>query len=191
MVLLATKKFYVSYLVPFIKKENTQTLRALYMRQDLILGNGSDTILDLSNLSLSLYNERMDRFGTPDPADVFVAVKQNFWMVDIEQSGGSKDLYDMDVNISGGGQIAEVQGNSGGVIYHALINARYNYNLCSQNPISGTALSQNFKAGGAPYIDLGNSYISFTKRCDGKAYVDFSSGKYTSYFQKHIDLGLE
>lgn len=70
-------------------------------------------------------------------------------------------------------------------------NARYNYKLCSQNPISGTALSQNFKAGGAPYIDLGNSYISFTKRCDGKAYVDFSSGKYTSYFQKHIDLGLE
>lgn len=64
------------YLVPFIKKENTQTLRALYMRQDLILGNGSDTILDLNNLSLSLYNERMDRFGTPDPADVFVAVKQ-------------------------------------------------------------------------------------------------------------------
>lgn len=183
--------FYGLYLVPFIKNEGSKDIRAIYMNHDIILGAGSDTIMDLGRLSLSLYNDRMNRFNLADPQDVFVAVKQNFWFVDVKPNLHSLDFYDRDIIISGGGQIAEVQGKTGGVIYHALVNAKYNYRVCPYNPISGVALSQNFKAGGEPFVDLGNSYISFSESCDGRAYVDFSSGKYTSYFKRHIDLDLE
>ena len=66
--------FYGLYLVPFIKNEGSKDIRAIYMKQDIILGAGSDTIMDLGRLSLSLYNDRMNRFNLADPQDVFVAV---------------------------------------------------------------------------------------------------------------------
>ena len=89
-----------------------------------------------------------------------------------------------------GCQIVEVEGNSGGMVYHALINAKIKQSECGKNPISGYALSQNFKAGGELLIDLGNSYLSFHNTCDGMAHVEFSSGKYMGYNGKDVPLGL-
>ena len=71
-----------------------------------------------------------------------------------------------------------------------IINTKVNYSVCTRNPISGNSLSQNFKAGGEPYIDLGGSFLSFHNSCDGKAHVDISTGKYISYNNKYITLNI-
>ena len=163
----------------------------LLLKQDIILGSGSDTILDLSNITAPVFNDRMERLNEAKPNDAFAAIKQNFWYINIDQKETYSNVYDDDITVTGGGQIAEVQGSSGGVIFHALIDAKYNYSICPKNPISGVALTQNFKTGGEPYIDLGNSLLCFHKNCDGMVHVEMSSGKYLSYYNKDISLDIQ
>jgi aspartyl aminopeptidase len=87
--------------------------------------------------------------------------------------------------------MVELEGSSGGILYHAIIDAKYNYSVCPNNPTSGSAFTQNLKAGGEPAIDLGNSLLSFHSTCDGTAHVDFSCGKYVTYNNKNILLNLK
>lgn len=184
-------KLYGLYLVPFREDPESNAIQALFAKQDIILGNGSDIIIDLSNITDPVFNMDMARLDSQEPSDVFIAAKQNVWFINVDQNNTYSDVYDDNITINGGGQIAEVQGSSGGIIYHALINAKVNYSVCSQNPVSGYALSQNFKAGGAPYIDLGNSLLRFHENCDGKVHVELSTGKYIGYNNKDIALGLQ
>lgn len=182
-------KLYGIHLVPFMEDPNNGRITAVFARQDIILGNGSDTILNMSNITDVIFNAQLERLQTARPTDAFVAVKQNFWMMDIDQSNTSTNVLDDNITISGGGQIVEAAGATGGIVYHAMIEAKVNYSICPQNPISGCALSQNFKAGG-DFLDLGNSYISFHNSCDGSGHVDFSSGKYITYNGKNVSLYL-
>jgi hypothetical protein len=178
------------HLVPFIKHSDEEGILALLLKQSIVMGNGSDTLLDMSSITDIVFNSKVSQLNAEKPDDVFVAVKQNVWFVNIDQNSTYSNVYDDDITVNGGGQIAEIKGASGGIIYHALIDAKMNYSTCKLNPIDGFALSQNFKAGGEPYIDLGNSFISFHNSCDGKAYVDFSSGKYMTYNHKDISLNI-
>jgi hypothetical protein len=190
-ILGGTVKLYGLYLVPFVERQGENVIRALFARQDIILGNGSDTILDLSNITLPVFNAEMERLNSEEPSDVFAVVKQNVWFVNVDQNNTFSNVYDDNITINGGGQIAEVKGASGGIIYHALINTKVNYSVCSLNPVSGYALSQNFKAGGAPYIDLGNSLLRFHENCDGMVHVELSTGKYIGFNNKDIALDLQ
>jgi hypothetical protein len=184
-------KLYGLYMVPLIQRTGENEIHALFAKQDIILGNGSDTILDLSNITAPVFNADMDRLNSDNPTDAFAVVKQNVWFINIDQKGTYSDPYDDDITINGGGQIAEVKGASGGIIYHALIDTKTNYSVCTQNPVSGYGLTQNFKAGGEPYIDLGNSLLRFHGTCDGLVHVELSTGKYFSYINKNIALELQ
>ena len=178
------------HLVPLMKQTEEEGIQAMFMKQDIIIGNGSDTLLDMSNITDVIFNSKIDRLNSERPDNVFVAVKQNVWFINIDQNGTYSNVYDDNITISGGGQIAEAKGASGGVIYHAMIETKLNYSICNINPIEGFALSQNFKVGGEPFIDLGNSLLSFHNTCDGKAHVDISTGKYVTYNNKYIPLNL-
>jgi hypothetical protein len=162
----------------------------MFTKQDIIIGNGSDTLLDMSNITDVVFNTKISQLDSEKPNDTFVAVKQNVWFINVDQNKTYSDVYDDNITINGGGQIAEVVGVSGGVIYHAMIGTKINYSVCNKNPIDGIAFSQNFKAGGEAYIDLGNSILSFRNMCDGKAHVVVSTGKYMTYSNKDISLNL-
>ncbi len=183
-------KLYGLHLVPLMKQNEDEEVCAIFTKQDIIIGNGSDTLLDMSNITDVIFNTKISQFNSERPNDAFVAVKQNVWFINTDQNNTYSNVYDDNITISGGGQIAEVKGTSGGVIYHAMIETKINYSLCSMNPIDGLAFSQNFKAGGEPYIDLGNSLLSFHGTCDGKAHVVLSTGKYMTYTNKDISLNL-
>jgi len=183
-------KLYGLNLVPFVKRSEEEGILAMFVKQDIIVGNGSDTILDLSRIGDFLFNSRMEQLNTEKPTDVFVAVKQNVWFVNVDQAQTSNNFYDDIITVNGGGQVLEAKGETGGIVYHAMIDAKVNYSVCPKNPISGYAFTQNFKAGGELFIDLGNSLLRFHNNCDGKAYVELSSGKYVSYNEKNIALEL-
>ncbi len=189
-ILGGTTRLYGLYAVPLIERVYEKDIRAIVVKQDIILGSGSDTILDLSNITNTLFNSKLELLETEDPSDTFVAVKQNFWIINVKQNTTPSDIYDDDFIINGGGQIAEVKGESGGVVYHAMIDTKINYSVCPLNPVEGYALSQNFKAGGEPLVDLGNSLLNFRNSCDGKAHVVISTGKYLTYSNKDIELEL-
>ncbi len=183
-------KLYGLHLVPFMKQSEEEGIWAMLEKQDIIIGNGSDTLLDMSNITDVVFNTKVSQLNAEKPNDAFVAVKQNIWFINIGQNETYANVYDDNITISGGGQIAEVKGTSGGIIYHAMIETKINYSICNMNPIDGFAFLQNFKAGGEPYIDLGNSLLSFHNTCDGKAHVDISTGKYMTYNNKYISLNL-
>jgi hypothetical protein len=183
-------KLYGLHLVPLMKQSEQDDLCAMFTKQDIIIGNGSDTLLDMSNITDIVFNNKMDQLNSDKPDNAFVAVKQNVWFINIDQNNTYSNVYDDNIKISGGGQITEVKGASGGIIYHAMIETKLNYSICHRNPIDGYAFSQNFKAGGEPYIDLGNSLLSFRNTCDGKAHVVLSTGKYVFYNNKDIPLNL-
>jgi hypothetical protein len=185
-------KLYGFYTIPVIKnRDNDDALITVFARQDIVVGNGSDTILRLGDITQTVFNAEMDRVNSAKPTDAFVVVKQNVWYIDVKQNNTPANLYDDDITVNGGGQIAEIKGTTGGVMYHAMINTNINFNECSINPVDGFALIQNFKAGGELFVDLGNSFMSFHNNCDGKLHVDFCSGKYLSSNGKNISLNLK
>ena len=172
--------------IPIMTMENGQLL-TLIAEEDIVVGQGSDTLLHLNmgNTNISL---EMERLESPQPDDAFVAVAQNVWFITIDQNNTLSDVYDDTYTINGGGQIAEIADESGGILYHAIIGARYNTSNCLLNPTEGVGFIQNLKAGST--LDLGHIFLDFRSSCDGKAYVEFATGKYLTYNHRKVKLNF-
>ena len=108
-------------------------------------------------------------------------------IISIDQKNTLSDIYDDAYMLSGGGQIAGASNNSGGVLYHALIDTRFSYSACKLNPVSGTGFIQNLQASGSS-VDLGNITLSFHGSCDGRANVNFATGKYVGSNGQNVNL---
>jgi hypothetical protein len=178
-------RFYGIHTVPVIQDMETGKIMTLFARQDIVFGEGVDTLLNLS-LTNPRFSSELLRLDEEPPTDPFVAVSQNVWFISIDQHE-TGDLYDDSFVINGGGQIAEATGSSGGIQYHAMIETEFIYNRCRLNPVRGDAFIQNLKAG-TDKIDLGNIYLRFHDECDGKAYVEFAAGEYFSYIGRNVNL---
>lgn len=180
-------KLYGIHTVPIVRQAGSDQLMAVFAEQDIVVGEGSDTIVHVG-LSRIAFNTELERLNSEQPSDAFAAVKQNVWFVNINQNNTYPEIYDDYYEINGGGQIMEASSSSGGIMYHALIKSAFNYGICRENPLSGTAFIQNIKAGSG--IDLGNIFLDFHSSCDGKAKVNFSTGKYFSSNGQHVNLSL-
>ena len=185
-VLSSNFEFYGLYTVPVMKQEDG-TILTLFAEQDIIIGEGSDTLLNL-NLSNPQFNMELERLNSERPKDVFAAIKQNVWFVTIDPKNTFSDVYDDVYTINGGGQIVKVNGITGGVLYHALIQTEFDYYTCQKNPVRGKALIQNIEVGSI--IDLGTLLLDFHETCDGNARVTLASGKYLNAYGDNIDLEL-
>jgi len=185
-IFTSTYKFYGLYTVPVIKDPDTQKITSIFAEQDILIGQGSDTLLNLS-MSKPRFNAELARANSSVPIDPFVAIKQNVWFLKINQNSTLSNVYDDSYEINGGGQILEAASNSGGILYHAMIETKFS-SACSTNPTSGLAFIQNVKASGSS-VDLGNITMNFHDTCDGKANVKIATGKYVSSNGKNILLG--
>lgn len=180
-------KFYGIHTVPVIQDMETGKIMTLFARQDIVFGEGSDTLLNLS-LSNPQFSSELLRLDEEPPVNPFAAVSQNVWFISIDQHN-TANLYDDSFVINGGGQIAEATSSSGGIQYHAMIGTEFIYDHCSLNPVRGDAFIQNLKAGNNT-INLGDIYLRFRDRCDGKAYVEFAAGEYFNYIGRNVNLQL-
>jgi len=168
-------QFYGIHTVPVLSQKENDRILTLVAQQDIIIGEGSDTLLNIG-LTKIQFDAELERLNNEQPSDVFVAVQQNVWFVNIDQRGTPSDIYDDLYIMNGGGQILEGNSESGGILYHAMIQTLYDQQSCFLNPIQGIALIQNLKAGS--FIDLGNALLDFHDACDGRVHVSFASGKY-------------
>jgi hypothetical protein len=179
-ILSGESKFYGIHTIPVIKKDNGEIV-TLFAEQDIVIGEGSDTILQLG-LSKVKFDSELDRLNSEQPTDVFIAVTQNVWHITLHQNPSSGESYE----VTGGGQILSASNSSGGALYHAMINTEFNFTDCALNPIAGTAFIQNLQAGSA--FDLGNILLEFHSSCTGKAEVKLATGKYVSANGKDLSL---
>lgn len=179
-------EFYGLHTVP-IFKEDDGDIRTLFAEQDIIVGQGSDTLLNLS-MSKPKFALEQQRLNTPYPVDVFAAVSQKVWFMDIKRNDPD-DLYDDLYRVNGGGQVLEARSTSGGVLYHAMINTEFSFDDCKINPTDGTAFIQNIKAGTGS-LDLGNITLRFHSSCDGRADVIVATGKYIGSNGKSVHLNF-
>ena len=185
-ILEARYEFVGIYTIPVIEIENG-TIMTLFAEQDIIIGEGSDTLLHLNmtNPHITLETERLNENQFDD---AFAAVQQNVWFASVNQNNTMSDIYDDEYTINGGGQIAKATSNTGGILYHAMIEAKFIYSTCDLNPISGVGFIQNLVVGAE--TDLGHIFLNFHDRCDGKAYVEFATGKYLLSFHKDVNLNF-
>jgi len=184
-ILEARYEFRGLYTIPF-SVGGDGAMETLFAGQDIIVGEGSDTLINLSltNPQISLETDRLAR----GPADNFASVSQNVWFVTVDQNQTPTDVYDDLYTVNGGGQIAEATSSTGGILYHSIINATFVPSECSRNPTSGVGFIQNLKVGSER--DLGHIFLSFPDRCDGTAFVEFASGKYVTSYHRDVDLEL-
>jgi hypothetical protein len=187
-VLSSEFKFYGLYTVPVIREPGTGNIVVIFVEQDIIIGEGQDTLINLS-LSRPKFDAILaDPVYNSVSYDPFVIVKQNVWHITVDQNSTPTDFYDDFVRISGGGQIAEVASQTGGILYHAMIEVDFTFSNCNINPTSGIAFIQNIKAGSGN-IDLGNITLDFHSACDGQAKVVVATGKYLGSNGKEVTLG--
>lgn len=179
-------KFYGIHTVPVTKKTGTGTINTIFAQQDIIIGQGSDTLLSLS-MSKPKFDTELTRLNDNPALDAFVAVKQNVWFVSVDRNNTPANWYDDVLTINGGGQVVEAASNSGGILYHAMIGTEFSYASCALNPLDGTAFIQNVKAAGSS-VDLGNITLNFHNTCDGKAQVVVATGKYLTSNGKNVSL---
>lgn len=178
-------KFYGLYTIPVTRKANGE-INTIFAEQDIIIGDGRDTLLNLS-LSKPKFNEELTRFNNSYASDVFAAIKQNIWFITVEQNSIAPYLYNQ-YTVNGGGQILSASSKSGGVLYHAMLDTKFSYDDCKLNPLSGIGFIQNLKAAGSS-VDLGNVTLEFHNTCDGRAAVKVATGKYVASNGKNINLG--
>ncbi len=177
-------KFYGIHTVPVSERDGK--FMTVFAEQDIVIGEGSDTILNVG-MSRFYFDIEQDRLDTGPAEDVFVAAKQNVWFITFEQND-LEDVYDDAYQITGGGQMALASNQSGGIVYHALLKTQYNFSECTQNPIRGSGFIQNIQAGSS--IDFGHLNMDFSSSCDGKAKVTVGTGKYLSANGRNINLNF-
>lgn len=163
-------------------------LIAVFAGMDINLGSNPIFPLEL-NLTEGEINFELSRLDFNKPGDVYVAVDQHAYIVEIEQGSTLGDLSDDSYIITGGGQIIEVTDDTGGIIQQALLNVEMN-SLCFENPFGGLALIKNTKAGDNILPELGTALLSFRKPCDGMAEVTLATGIYIRSNGKMIPLEL-
>ena len=185
-IIEAKYKLKCIHTIPVSVEEDGHLL-TLFAGQDVVIGEGSDTLLNLG-MSIAQINLELDRLGTNILTDPYVIVQQNVWFINIDPNDTYSNVYDDIYTINGGGQIAEVLSSSGGVLYHAMIDTKVAYSSCNKNPISGIGFIQNLKVGTT--IDLGDIFLSFHNNCDGKAYCDVALGKYLTSTNQNVNLNL-
>jgi hypothetical protein len=177
-------KFYGIHTVPFGRKRDSNRFITLFAQQDIVIGEGSDTLLNIG-LSRVQFDSEMGRLEEEQPTDVFAAIQQNVWFIQFDQEDPT-NLYVDYFEINGGGQIVSATNSEGRNTYHALLETKYDYENCNLNPEAGHAFIQNLKAGEG--IDLGNIFLDFHSTCNGKGDVTFATGKYIGSNGRDINL---
>jgi hypothetical protein len=172
--------------IPVIKEYDR--IMAVFSEMDINIGSDSDALLEL-NLSQHEIDSEISRLDREKPEDLYVAVEQNAWFIDINQKNTFSDFSDDSYSITGGGQIVEVTGASGGIIQQAMLQVQIESG-CQRNPVNGFALIKNTSAEERKFPELGTAIFAFHNACNGMADITLATGVYLRSNGKSIPLGL-
>jgi len=173
--------------IPVIKEEDR--IIVVFSEMDINIGSDSDALLNI-DLSQNEVDSEVSRLDRERPEDLYVAVEQNAWFINIDQKNTYADFNDDSYSITGGGQIIEVIGASGGIIQQAMLQVEIESG-CLRNPVNGYALIKNTSAEERKFPELGTAIFGFHNSCDGMADITVATGVYLRSNGKSVSLGLD
>ncbi len=160
--------------IPVIREGNS--IRAVLASQDIRFSPDQESILSF-NLSTMQFDSEILRLDMPRPTDVYVAVTQNAYFIDIDNQGTVNDPADDGYSVTGGGQLIEVDGNSAEIIQQAMVEVEVT-SACRVNPSDGMALVRVTGLESAGFPELGTAVLEFNDHCDGQARIYVATGMY-------------
>ncbi len=173
--------------IPVIKDGNHIQLAMADM--DISLNPDQQSLLQINLNTLEIESELL-RLDQTLPTDVYIAVTQNAYFVDVDNHGTINEPVDDSYTITGGGQLVEVTGHSEEIVQLAMINACLDPS-CPSNPIEGMALIQVTGVENAGFPELGTAVLEFSDNCNAKAYVFAATGMYVTSNGSNIDFDLQ
>lgn len=156
---------------------------------DINLNQQSDALLEFNLLTQEIESE-FARLDEERPEDVYVAVEQNAWFIEIDQKNTPDDLWDDSFTVTGGGQLAEVTDNTADVVQQAMVDVTLDQ-TCTANPVNGLALVRKVDTEEDKFPELGTAILEFHRYCDGRADVLLATGAYIGSNGKSIRLNME
>ena len=173
--------------VPVIKEEDK--IIVVFAGNDININSDSESLLDL-DLSQGEIDFEISRIENERPNDLYVAVKQDAWFIDIDQKATEDYFADDSYWITGGGQIIEATSISGGIIQQAMLHVELN-SSCQRNPVSGYALIKNTSVEEKKIPELGTAIMKFHNYCDGLANIQIATGVYLKSNGRSVPLLLD
>jgi hypothetical protein len=156
--------------------------------QDIRFSPDQQSILQINLNTLQIESEflRLDEELRPD--DVYVAVLQNAYFIDINTHTTST-VTDDSYTVTGGGQLIEVAGNDAEIVQQAFFEVSIS-NDCTLNPLAGMALMKVVGLEDEGFPELGTTVLEFSDRCDGSAKVFAATGMYVGSNGRRVSFLL-
>lgn len=172
--------------VPAIRDGNN--IEILLATQDIRLNPDQNALFTL-NLSTFEFESELLKLDLPRPNDVYVAVEQSAYFIDVNTNGTLGIESDDRYTLCGGGQLLEVQNNETEVEQQAMIDVRINpsCNLC---PISGNSILRVIDIEDHSLPELGTTVFEFNDDCDAEAHVYVATGIFAGANGKNIPFRL-
>ena len=155
---------------------------------DIRLNPDQESILRLNLTTLEIESE-LFRLEAPLPADVYVAIEQNAYFINVNNNGTVNNPGDDCYTISGGGQLIEVAGNSAEIVQQALIEVKVSAE-CKHNPLDGMALIKVTGLEDKEFPELGTALLQCPSTCSGATHVIIATGMYIGSNGHEISFNL-
>jgi hypothetical protein len=155
---------------------------------DIQMNPDQDALLSLNLNTLEIQTE-LFRLDEPKPTDVYIAVLQDAYFIDVYNNLTGNDLEDDSYTITGGGQLIRVAGSSAEITQQAMVGAEISPE-CLLNPTDGMALMKVTGLENQGFPELGTAVFEFTPGCGGTARVYAATGMYVASNGKNIRFRL-
>jgi hypothetical protein len=155
---------------------------------DIQMNPDQDALLSLNLSTLEIESELLRLEATP-PSDVYVAVLQNAYFIDVDNSSTANTISDDSYTVTGGGQLVEVSGTSAEITQQAMVEVRVTP-ACVLNPVSGMALIKVTGLEEDGFPELGTALLEFKSGCGGTARVLLATGMYAGSNGRDISFQL-
>lgn len=165
------------------------TIMAVFAGIDINLNEESGNLLEF-NLATQEIESEFSRLDEIRPDDLYIAVEQNAWFIEIDQKGTPDNLWDDEFNITGGGQLVKVTENTTEVIQQGMVDVLIDQ-LCTANPVRGNALIRKINTEDKKFPELGTALLEFHCNCSGMVEILLATGIYIGSNGKDIDLNLD
>jgi len=155
---------------------------------DIQINPDQEALLSLNLNTLEIESELI-RLETPPPTDIYLAVLQDAYYIDVHNNATTDAISDDSYTITGGGQLIEVSGPSAEIVQQAMVEVCVSPE-CTLNPVSGMALTKVTGLEDKGFPELGTALLEFTPRCAGTANVYVATGMYAGSNGKSVRFCL-
>jgi hypothetical protein len=147
-----------------------------------------ESLLSVNLNTLEIESE-LFRLEAPRTVDVYVAVLQDAYFIDIYSNTTRDIISDDSYEITGGGQLIEVSGSAAEIKQQAMVEVLVSP-ACRVNPVGGMALVKVTGVEEDGFPELGTALLEFPEGCEGTVRVFAGTGMYIGATGRNVSFRL-